>query len=228
MLFWKHYIKSFYFLGLGLGSSGDIPALAKLGSLKRSHSNVPRAASSKKACTGICWMCRAGEEGREVYPFEDTSIRASWTTTLGSITPWDEGPKIIANLPMVPGEKPFFLKPDIWHNFHLGLSKRFLGSSFVSAVERLPSFTDRSVEKRFDFLTTDFLAFCKARKMNPYLKEISRDTLSFASNKMCPVGRWSKGVVATEWMQYLEHFCDRYVVGQTADEVMLTIVIRHH
>ena len=32
---------------------GDLPALAKIAGMKRTHSHVPRASSSKKACQGI-------------------------------------------------------------------------------------------------------------------------------------------------------------------------------
>ena len=210
---------------------GDLPALAKLAGMKRSHAHVPRAASSKKACHGICWMCCAGQEatadGQEAHPFEDTSINASWTTTLGQILPWDTEPIILQGLPIDPNAKHNFFKTDCWHNFHLGLSKHFVASAFVSALERLDCFPNTSVDSRMQFLTQDFLAFCKRKKINPYLKEISRESLSFTTNRTCPVGRWSKGAVATHFMQYLEDFCNRFVINKTGDEVMLSIVFCH-
>lgn len=210
---------------------GDLPALAKIAGMKRTHSHVPRASSSKKACQGICWMCRAGQEaddgGQEAYPFEDTSVNASWTTTLGQSLPWDTEPIILQGLPVDPNAKESFFKTDCWHNFHLGLSKHFVASALVSAMERLHCFPNPSVESRMQFLTQDFLAFCRRKKINPYLKEISRDSLSFLTNKSCPVGRWSKGAVATQFMQYLEDFCNRFVTNKTDDEVMLSVVFRH-
>lgn len=213
-------------------NKGDLPALAKLANMKRTHSHVPRAGSSKKACLGICWMCDAGKEprfpGDTSHPYEDTSINASWTTTVAGpngTLPWDTEPVILSGLPMVPLEKPNFFLTDCWHNFHLGLAKHFLASSFVCAIERLNSFPATSVESRFDFLTQDFADFCRLKNIHAYMKEISRETCSFPSSKACPVGRWSKGVVASQWMAYLENYCDRFVVNKTDDPVMLTIVL---
>ena len=131
----------------------------------------------------------------------------------------------LVRFPMVPLEKPNFFLTDCWHNFHLGLAKHFLASSFVCAIERLNSFPATSVESRFDFLTQDFADFCKLKNIHAYMKEISRETCSFPSSKACPVGRWSKGVVASQWMAYLENYCDRFVVNKTDDPVMLTIVL---
>lgn len=221
----------FFFIEMIFGK-GDLPALAKLANMKRTHSHVPRAGSSKKACLGICWMCDAGKEprfpGDTSHPYEDTSINASWTTTVAGpngTLPWDTEPVILSGLPMVPLEKPNFFLTDCWHNFHLGLAKHFLASSFVCAIERLNSFPATSVESRFDFLTQDFADFCRLKNIHAYMKEISRETCSFPSSKACPVGRWSKGVVASQWMAYLENYCDRFVVNKTDDPVMLTIVL---
>lgn len=169
-------------------------------------------------------MCAAGQEGVEAYPYEDTAVNAGWTRTLDTNAPWDTEPLILRGLPMVVNEKPFFFKTDCWHNFHLGLAKHWLASSFVCAIERLDSFPRAAVDSRFEFLTEDFIQFCNRNRINPYMKEISRETMSFPSSKACPVGRWSKGAVATQLMQYLENYCSRFVINKTDDEVMLTVV----
>lgn len=175
-------------------------------------------------------MCRGGQEedvakGWQAHPFEDTSVNASWTRTIGSETPWETEPILLSGLPMEPTCKELFFKTDCWHNFHLGLAKHFLGSSFVCAVERLDSIQGGSIDSKLEFVTQDFLRFCKENKVNPYMKEISRETLTFPASTACPCGRWSKGAVATQLMQYLEHFCDSFVVDKTEDELMLRVVL---
>ena len=173
-------------------------------------------------------MCDAGLEGRNAaeqsHPYEDTSVNASWTTTLGLTLPWDSEPVLLSNLPMDQDSKPAFFMTDIWHNFHLGLSKHFIGSSIVCAIERLDCFPVAAVDARFQWFTNDFAQFCQQNNIHPYLKEISRETMTFPQAKSCPVGRWSKGVVASQIMRYLENFCDRFVTNKTDDEVMLTVV----
>ena len=58
---------------LHIGNKGDLPALAKVASLKRKFYNCPRAPRSKKACIGVCHQCLAGQEadpskGMVAYP----------------------------------------------------------------------------------------------------------------------------------------------------------------
>jgi hypothetical protein len=176
-------------------------------------------------------MCDAGLESsgpnQPSHPFEDTSVQASWTRTLGSTTPWDATPAILTSLPMDRNLEYDFFKTDIWHNFHLGLCKHFVGSAFVSAIERLDSFPVTAVDAKFAWFTADFAQFCRAKNINAFMKEISRETMSFPQSKTCPVGRWSKGVVATQFMKYLENYCDRFVINKTDDAVMLSVVFGH-
>lgn len=205
---------------------GDLPALSKAAGMKRSHANVPRAEKSKKACRGICWLCDAGLEsttpGGESHPFEDTSLDASWTTTVGRTLPWDSEPALLLGLPTDAVRQNFFMT-DFWHNWHLGLAKHFIASSLVSAIERLQCFPVASVDGRFEWFTRDFAAFCASNRIQCYLKAISRETMSFPQGKSLPVGCWSKGSVATNLMRYLQDFCERFVERQTDDQVMLAI-----
>ena len=214
---------------LHVGSKGDLPALTKLGGFLRTHSHVPRGPSSRKACGGICHMCLAGKEaarpGDTSYPFEDTALNPAWGSTFEVLAPWNEEPAILAGLPVNPGQLASFFCTDLWHNFHLGLSKHFFAPSIVSAIERLQGLPNHplSVEARLEWFTTDFKEYCRAKRITPHLAEISRETLSWPSSKVCPVGRWSKGSVATNFMGYLEHFCERFVVGKTDDPIMVAV-----
>ncbi len=214
---------------LHVATKGDLPALAKLGGFKRTHSHVPRGPSSKKACNGICHMCLAGKEaarpGDSSYPFEDTALDPAWAASFEVQVPWNEEPAILAGLPMNPGHRASFFCTDLWHNFHLGLSKHFFASSIVSAIERLDGLPNHplSVEARLEWFTADFKEYCRAKRITPHLSEISRESLSWPSSKVCPVGRWSKGSVATNFMGYLQYFCERFVVGKTDDPIMVNV-----
>ena len=189
-----------------LGTKGDLPALRVLSGAKRSFSQVPRAASSKKPCLGVCPLCDAGQElnpqlGLPAIPYEDVNPTALWTTTLHTNPPWDTPPTILEGLNLSTEDSMAFFLTDPWHNLHLGVLKRFIGSSMVAIVESgaLPSLPPvRSVDKRFEWLTELYMAYCRSQKVSPWLQEISRDTMGFPSSTVEPVGRWTKAVVSTD------------------------------
>ena len=214
-----------------LGTKGDLPALAKLGKFKRTHSHVARQPSSKKPCTGICHLCQGGVEapgGLSLFPWEDVSEQPAWGPTVNAVPPWASDPGILAGLPVEPNEKASFFKVDVWHCLHLGVSKHWCASSFVSLIERMNKFGKGSVEAAFQHLTDDFADFCKRKRMKAYMADISRESMSFPTNGTCPVGKWSKGLVATQYMLFLQDFCCRNVDGKTDDPVLLTIVHWFH
>lgn len=214
-----------------LSTKGDLPALAKLGQFKRSYAHVPRAAASRSSCPGVCHLCLAGveaggEHARSI-PFEDMGMGAAWINTLHSIVPWDSpvGPSIVQGLPLTMADSIAFFVTDFWHNFHLGVAKHWIGSSMVSIIESdLPSVVGNSVESKFKWLTNLYLAFFKAKRVNPYILEISRETMGFPQASVCPIARWSKGAAATQFMQFLDWFCQNYVMNRTHNELLLSIV----
>ena len=139
--------------------------------------------------------------------------------------PWSTEPTIFSGLPLDQSRRAQFFESDIWHNLHLGCLKHWVGASLVSVVERLViGPLQGSVEAKFAWLTTEFKSFCRLRRMSPYLSEISRTTLNWPQSSSSPVGQWSKGQVSTQFCQFLEHFTTRYVVGQTGDPVLLSVV----
>ena len=213
-----------------VGTKGDLPALAKIGSFKRTHSHVARQPQSRTPCQGICYLCLAGQEqsadGRQPsIPWEDTALNPAWAATVDQVLPWDgrAEPVILRGLPIDPTRKARFFLTDIWHNFHLGLSKHFWASSVVSLIERLPLLQAMTIEAAIKHLSDDYSRFWKQRKMNPLEKEINREVLSWPYGRVCPVGKWSKGSTATAFMQWLEDFCTRCVVHQAHDELLLIV-----
>ena len=81
-----------------------------------------------------------------------------------------------------------------------------------------------SVDSRLQWMTNDFKRFCKDKGIQPYLAEISRESLCFPQSRACPVGKWSKGLVATQFLQYFEDFSKRFISGKTDDPVLTTAV----
>ena len=203
-----------------IGTKGDLPALQKLGKFSRSFSHVPRAARSRKPCPGVCHLCDAGMEGGvNAIPFEDMSPHAAWIDTLHTRVAWESIPRIVQGLPMTDAQRMEFFRTDLWHNYHLGVSKHFIGSAFVAIIESgLPSVVEGSVEVKFQWLTSLYLAFWSTKRA------ISRETMGFPQGSTCPIARWSKGQVSTEMMLFLDHFCQSYVLNKTQDPLLLSIV----
>ena len=209
-----------------LATKGDLPALVKLGGFSRSFSHVPRAPRSRRYCQGICHLCLAGREadGGNI-PFEDFSPSADWINTMFREVPWETEPTILQNLQYNQRDQIDFFRTDFWHNLHLGVSKHFVGSSFVSIIEcGLPSIVAGSVEVKFQWLTGNYLAYWRSKGKVPFVTEISRETMGFPQGSTCPIARWSKAVASTEFMLYLEWFADHHIVGNTSDEILLSIV----
>ena len=98
---------------LHVGTKGDLPALGKLGSFKRTFSHCPRAPRSKKACGGICHRCLGGQEesiphGMEPFPYEDFSSNPGWERTQDQVEPWDHIPKVMTGMPTNPMQRSQF------------------------------------------------------------------------------------------------------------------------
>ncbi|CAK8995140.1 unnamed protein product [Durusdinium trenchii] len=212
-----------------IGTKGDLPALVKLGGMKRSFSNVPRGPSSKRACRGICHACMAGQEldanqGRAAVPFEDFSPNAAWVSTRFQELPWDVTPPIVQGLHLSEEDQTSFFNIDLWHNCHMGICKHFCASSFIGILESdLDAVPRVGMEAKFQWITQIYLNYFKSRRVNPFVREISRDTMNFPAGTACPIGKWSKGQASTEMMMFLHFFCRQYIEGNTADPLLLTI-----
>lgn len=215
----------FYFLHWA--TKGDLPALQKLGEFSRYFGNVPRAASSRKACKGVCFLCDAGQEedralGVPAMPFEDVRPTASWMATIGLHPAWNNEPLLLANLPLNQKHKMEFFRTDLWHNAHLGLLKHFVSSSFVAIAESdLEAIPAGSMEVKFQWLTGLYRAYFRSP---PHVSEISRDTMCFPASTASPMGKWSKGAATTEMMHFLDHFGQNWILGKSNNPLLLAIV----
>lgn len=213
-----------------LYTKGDLPALKVMGGLKRSFSNVPRGPASKKACTGVCHLCLAGQERDDArsalaHPYEDLGQGASWTTTQGAVLPWEETPLVLKDMPVMDQKLMVqFFATDLWHNFHLGIGKHFTASAFVAIVESdLACLPRGKVELKFEFLTSEYKAYFRKVGISPYVPDISRESMSFPASTASPVGRWSKGAATSQFMLFLAEFSKLHIYGKTSDPLLLDI-----
>ena len=211
-----------------IGTKGDLPALVRLGGFERSFSHVPRQSSSRTPCKGICHLCLAGVEMGHEYdrsiPFEDMLPTALWIETLHTSVAWSSPPTILDGLPLLEKYAIEFFLTDLWHNFHLGVSKSFVGSAWVSIIEANMDCLRGSVETKFSQLTSMYLEFFRSQGKTPLITEISRETMGFPMGSVCPVAKWSKGQASTEMMLFLDHWCKQYSVNKTDDPLLLAIV----
>ena len=215
-----------------LATKGDLPALVKIGGLKRTFSHVPRAPSSKKACLGICHLCNAGQEmdlasGLPALPFEDVRMDACWEGTIGKDLPWDDDtpPKILAGLNLCQEDAISFFATDLWHNFHLGVGKQFIGSAWACIVESdLGSLPRASIDAKFAWVTEKYRSYFESKKISPYIGEISRDSMNWPQSKASPSGKWSKGAASTQMMLFLGAFAHEFIVGKTENPILKSIV----
>ncbi|CAE7040423.1 unnamed protein product [Symbiodinium sp. CCMP2456] len=197
-----------------LAVKGDLPALAKIGNFERHYLRAPKRATSRSACIGVCWLCKAGQETPNVIPYEDYRETSLWRTTFLSDNPWLTRPAILGSIPVDRTSEPFFFRTDLWHNWHNGLSKYFIANAmhlWIVTPDLIPAGT---IELKFKYLTQDYLNYCSKARLTPYLKEINRDTISFESAQSQPHGCWNKAVVSTHLMLYLQDFCLRFVDGK--------------
>ena len=214
-----------------LGTKGDLPALSKLGGMKRNFLRAPKAKASKKPAIGICHRCLAGQEqlsadgttNDSLYPYEDVGARPAWLNTLGQEVPWDSLPNILRGLDWGDEPKADFFCIDLWHCFHLGLAKHWVGSALVSIVEYLEIPNTTSVEQKFAWLTTVYREFCRGHGSSGWVKTIDRDFLNWPSSSVCPIGSWNKGSVSTHLMYFLEWFCSSYITGKSDHQVLVAI-----
>ena len=201
-------------------------ALSKVGGFKRSFTRGPKQAQGHKS-KGVCYLCLAGRETHiSEIPFEDFSRTALWHATYLTELPYDSLPPVLAGLPWGPPEQgPWFFKHDFWHNWHNGVAKVFLASSFV-VINMAGVLEGRSIDARFEVLSTDYKDFCRRHRISPFLKELNRDTFGMDTAQVFPNGTWNKAVVRTHLMLFLGDFCERHLSGKTDDVLLLTIAAR--
>ena len=126
-------------------------------------------------------------------------------TTQGEL-PWErECPLTMLLLhDNVPNGKAKFHLLDIWHCVHLGIGKSWVASGAMMLSKLIP---ESSNDKRLAVLGQKYVAFCRTKKLDPYLRKIDIHTFGGPGAKERN-GAWNKAAVTSNFMQFLESFCE--------------------
>ena len=146
-----------------LVTKGDWPWLIEAGCLTRHFRRAAKKADAKTVPNaGLCHFCFAGTDG---VPCSDTSDTAVWIQTMGSAAAsfaWDVESPITAGLTQNPAEPALLFRPDLFHNWHLGMGQCFVGSSLVLLSSMC---SGPSIPKRFEDLTQLWRSWCKSKRL---------------------------------------------------------------
>lgn len=181
-----------------LGITGDWPWLHRAGDLRRSFNNVQKKTNLRKLPVGVCHLCRAGQQN---VPYEQFQTkRPVWHSTMFQEDPFNSPSPFLA-VPHIRDEFPSFFKFDVFHTWHLGLGKQFLGSCLALLSEQQQA---SSIDQRFEMLTAEFLAWCRRCHKTPQIKKINKELINWPTQGTFPVGSWHKGALTTVLMEFVE------------------------
>ncbi|CAE7550167.1 unnamed protein product [Symbiodinium necroappetens] len=123
-----------------------------------------------------------------------------WLKTVFSESGFAHVPAV-ARLLAVPGQEEAILAYDLFHAFHLGVGKHFLGSCLALWSSHFPG---GNVDKRFEGLESSFFTWCKANREVPVLTRLTKETIQWPSTFDYPAGSWFKGSVTTVLFKFLQ------------------------
>ena len=128
--------------------------------------------------------------------------------------PWDrEGP--MTRELLVDGRingKARFHVVDPWHSIHLGIGKAWAACGIMLLQDKLPQ---SSMDQRIDYIAAEYKAFCKEHHLDPILRRIDVSTFGGATD---PSGSWNKAACTSNWMLFLEAFCEKHSAIVQGDE----------
>ena len=179
--------------------SGDWQWLIKAGGLSRNFYHCEKKPRAEGATpVGVCHWCLAGRDG---YPFEDSRANASWRTTqfLNNDFPYTSAP-VLLQLPHESDKPARLFMYDLFHSYHLGMGKTFLGSALALISEKQPG---GNIDLRFQNLTTVFLQWAEDNKITPQIKALSKENLKWPDKKTFPNAQWNKGSTTTTVLKFV-------------------------
>ncbi|CAK9055791.1 Uncharacterized protein SCF082_LOCUS30127 [Durusdinium trenchii] len=203
--------------GVLLAIVGDWPFLHKSGSFKRSFNNIQKRINQRSEPVGICHLCRAGQ--RDVEFEQIATRRPKWVETLHEEDPF-EIPSPFINVAHSPGKLAALWCYDVFHTWHLGVAKNFLGSVLALMSEQFPQ---GNIEQRFEALTDMYRAWCNRTKRRCHVFKITKELLQWTSLREFPTGSWHKGALSTvlmefvEWRFQHERFANEPLLAQAAE-----------
>ena len=159
-------------------TKGDWPWLITAGNLNRSFRRAAkRSEASSTVASGLCHLCYAGASG---IPCSDSTENALWMKTMGSAAAsfaWDEPSPLTTMLTHKPDQPALFYRPDVFHNWHLGIGMNFVSSSLVI----LHNMCSGSIVNKFEELSALWRQWCRQQSFG--YKSYSRLFSSCESSK---------------------------------------------
>ena len=189
----------FYMLAINI--VGDWPWLHKSGKFTRSFNNVQKQLT-QKSFLRVCHLCRAGQTD---IPFEQINTRRPlWLPTMHEQNPF-QAPSPFAQLPHPDGQTASIWAFDLFHNWHLGVAKSFLGGVLALLSEREEA---GNVDDRFAALSEKYKAWCRQNQRRGYILKLTKECLGWTTTNEFPAGTWHKGALSTNLMEWVESMCD--------------------
>ena len=177
---------------------GDWPFLVRSGNLVRNYGTVQKRLNLRSDPTGICHLCQAGKKN---VPWDSFSSRnPRWLETELVEPPFRAEP-IFSNVPHPPGKLAAFFAFDLFHAFHIGTGKAFLGSclALLSQYE-----AGSNIDLRFENLTKRYKTWCGEHKRTSHIKRLTPESLGWESSSVFPNGNWHKGGLTQVLMDFVE------------------------
>ena len=98
-----------------------------------------------------------------------------------------------------------FHKYDLWHSFHLGAGKHWIGSAMMILQSKIPG---REVGERFSTISAAYKQFCRREKMTCIVSKL--DQHLFGSTLEEPQGTWSKAALTSNPCLFLEDYLSHH------------------
>lgn len=113
-----------------------------------------------------------------------------------------------------PNGKSRFFHIDPWHMLHLGVGKSWTAGG-VFLLQAL--IAESSIDKRIAVIAREYKAWCKREKVDPIIRRIDVHTFGGGGSNEAN-GAWHKAAITSNWLRFLEDYCDRNVKLDTASQ----------
>ena len=126
--------------------------------------------------------------------------------TVAIAPPWErESP--MTRLLLVDGAvngKARFHQVDCWHSIHLGVGKSWVACGVMTLQQLV--LHESNVDSRIEVIAREYKEFCRRSRIDPIIRNIDVRTFGGTTS---PEGTWNKAAITSNFMLFLEDFCER-------------------
>jgi hypothetical protein len=109
---------------------------------------------------------------------------------------------------------------DLWHSVHLGVGRSWVASGARMLQKLIP---ESNVDKRVAAIGRQYMLFCRQNKIDPVLRKIDIHTFGGPGGKERN-GSWNKAAVTSNFMLFLEQFCEEHAEKIREDQSLQIFV----